>query len=45
MYSVHFKTNDGKTSFTDAEITTSAERRILFEELIKAIPEGAQVST
>ena len=45
MYSVHFKTNNGKVSFTDAKETTSAERKILFKELINAIPNGAKVST
>lgn len=46
-FSVHFKTSKkgSKYNSADAEYTTSEERKILFQELIKAIPNGAKVST
>lgn len=46
-YSVHFKTarDGGKYNAADTEYTTKEERKILFEELIKAIPDGGKVST
>lgn len=43
MYSVHFKTGDANTGETYGSV--KEERDILYKELIKAIPEGAQVST
>ena len=46
-YSVHFKTarDGGKYNATDTDYTTKEERKILFKELIKAIPNGGKVST
>lgn len=43
QYSVHFKTGDANTGETYG--STKEERQILYEELIKAIPDGAKVST
>lgn len=43
QYSVHFKTGNGDTK--EMYGSTKEERAILYEELIKAIPDGATVST
>lgn len=46
MYSVHFKTaREGGKYNAEATISTKEDRKILFKELIKLIPEGAQIST
>lgn len=46
MYSVHFKTaREGGKYNSDATISTKEDRKTLFKELVKLIPEGAQVST
>lgn len=46
MYSVHFKTaREGGKYNSDATISTKEDRKILFKELVKLIPEGAQIST
>lgn len=46
MYSVHFKTaREGGEYNAEATISTKEDRKILFKELIKLIPEGAQIST
>jgi len=47
QYSVHFKTSKegAKYNAENTDFTTKEERKILFEELVKAIPEGAIVST
>ena len=46
MYSVHFKTaREGGKYNAEAAISTKEDRKILFKELIKLIPEGAQIST
>ena len=46
MYSVHFKTaREGGKYNSKAIISTKEDRKTLFKELIKLIPEGAQVST
>lgn len=47
MYSVHFKTAKpgAKYNSTNTQTTTSEERKILFEQLVNAIPNGGQVST
>jgi hypothetical protein len=43
-YSIHFKTNNG--TYGDAvTATTKEERALLYDQIIKAIPEGATVST
>lgn len=46
-YSVHFKTSKEGAKYNSdlADISTKEDRKILFEELIKAIPEKAYVST
>src|SRR5574344_1684096 len=43
IFSVHFKTatKDGKYNNKNTEISTKEERKILFKEIIKAIPNGA----
>lgn len=46
MYSVHFKTaREGGKYNSDATISTKEDRKTLFKELVKLIPEGAQIST
>lgn len=46
MYSVHFKTaREGGKYNSEATISTKEDRKTLFKELVKLIPEGAQVST
>ena len=47
FYSVHFKTakEGAKYNAENTTPTTKEERKILFKELIKLIPEGAKVST
>lgn len=46
MYSVHFKTKkEGAKYNGDWKTSTKEDRKILFKELVKLIPEGAQVST
>lgn len=46
MYSVHFKTaREGGKYNSEAAISTKEDRKTLFKELVKLIPEGAQVST
>src|SRR5574344_814383 len=46
IYSVHFKTKkEGAKYNGDWETSTKEDRKILFKELVKLIPEGAQVST
>ena len=46
MYSVHFKTaREGGKYNAEATISTKEDRKILFKELIKLIPNGAQIST
>ena len=46
-FSVHFKTSKEGAEYNSpsTEYTTKEERKILFEELVKAIPNGARVST
>lgn len=46
-FSVHFKTSKegAKYNAENTEYTTKEERKTLFEELVKAIPNGALVST
>jgi Holliday junction resolvasome RuvABC DNA-binding subunit len=43
FYSVHFKTGNADTH--ELYGSTKEERKILFQELVKVIPEGAKVST
>lgn len=43
QFSVHFKTGNADTK--EMYGSTKEERKVLFEELVKAIPEGATVST
>lgn len=46
MYSVHFKTaREGGKYNSEATISTKEDRKTLFKELVKLIPEGAQIST
>lgn len=47
FYSVHFKTakEGSKYNAENTTSTTKEERKILFKELVKLIPEGAKVST
>jgi hypothetical protein len=46
IYSVHFKTKkEGAKYNGDWETSTKEDRKTLFKELVKLIPEGAQVST
>lgn len=47
FYSVHFKTakEGAKYNAENTTPTTKEERKILFKELVKLIPEGAKVST
>lgn len=47
FYSVHFKTakEGAKYNAENTTPTTKEERKILFKELIKLIPEGAKIST
>lgn len=47
FYSVHFKTakEGAKYNAENTTSTTKEERKILFKELVKLIPEGAKVST
>ena len=47
QFSVHFKTAKEGAEFNTegVSLTTKEERKILFQELIKTIPEGATVST
>uniref|UniRef100_A0AAU8MK96 ADP-ribosyltransferase in polyvalent protein n=1 Tax=Geladintestivirus 5 TaxID=3233137 RepID=A0AAU8MK96_9CAUD len=46
IYSVHFKTAKEGASFNNnAAFSTKEDRKILFKELVKLIPNGAQVST
>lgn len=47
FYSVHFKTakEGSKYNAENTTPTTKEERKILFKELVKLIPEGAKVST
>ena len=47
FYSVHFKTAKEGTKYNaeNTTPTTKEERKILFKELVKLIPEGAKVST
>lgn len=47
FYSVHFKTAKEGAEYNaeNTTLTTKEERKILFKELIKLIPEGAKVST
>ena len=44
-YAVHFKTNTGKYGDEDTEASTKEERSILFQQISKAIPYGARIST
>jgi hypothetical protein len=44
-YSVHFKTYTGVHGDDKLEASTKEERDILFEQLEKAIPDGAKIST
>ena len=46
MYSVHFKTaKEGAKYNGDWQTSTKEERKILFKELVKLIPEGGKIST
>ena len=46
IYSIHFKTKkEGAKYNGDWENSTKEDRKTLFKELVKLIPEGAQVST
>ncbi len=46
MYSVHFKTaREGGKYNSDVTVSTKEDRKTLFKELIKLIPDGAQIST
>ena len=47
QYSVHFKTSKSGAKFNSPETveSTKEERKTLFKELVKAIPDGAIVST
>lgn len=47
QYSVHFKTSKSGAKFNSSEAveSTKEERKTLFKELVKAIPDGAIVST